>query len=479
MASDEIYAPILALARAGAVSRALVAFADAGLDEAINDPKALTLKGRMLKDEARKANGDAQTRLYLRSTKAYADAAALAQDSYPLINAATMSMFAGQTGQMESQAKQVMALLHSGAGAGETPYWHEATKAEALLLLKKRSEAEAALVDAVKHAPEAWEDHATTLRQFRAILRHRGQPDNWLAAYAPPGSIFFKGMMGISPDDHKATDAINRGVGDSGARFAYGALAAGADILIAEAVMRNGGELHLILPVIPSAFKAQSVTPYGDHWSQRFDALFEQATSVEVVDNDDRLSVAAIDLAAAVAKGRAIENAARLESEAFMFEVADKTTTQIGNNVAHRVTVRRTAANTGNVHMAERQMAWWIASDIAELSGDLQSTSHAAVNIIRIAEPEGIKQIIQRLRQANVEATFAIHAAITDDDILADRDALRLERLVQTATAGTIIASANAAMLLKAIYPALWTEPLGELPDASGAFSVYAVGQVG
>ena len=68
--------------------------------------------------------------------------------------------------------------------------------------------------------------------------------------------------------------------------------------------------------------------------------------------------------------------------------------------------------------------------------------------------------------------------AITDDDILADRDALRLERLVQTATAGTIIASANAAMLLKAIYPALWTEPLGELPDPSGAFGIYAVGQL-
>ena len=372
MASDEIYAPILALARAGAVSRALVAFADAGLDEAINDPKALTLKGRMLKDEARKANGDAQTRLYLRSTKAYADAAALAQDSYPLINAATMSMFAGQTGQMESQAKQVMALLHSGAGAGETPYWHEATKAEALLLLKKRSEAEAALVDAVKHAPEAWEDHATTLRQFRAILRHRGQPDNWLAAYAPPGSIFFKGMIGISPDDHKATDAINRGVGDSGARFAYGALAAGADILIAEAVLRNGGELHLILPVIPSAFKAQSVTPYGDtgrsastHYLNR--RRRSKSWTMTTACRSQRSTLLLPLPKAAPSKMQPGWRAKRLCSR-----LQTKRQRRLEIDVAHRVTVRRTAANTGNVHMAERQMAWWIASDIAELSGDLQ-----------------------------------------------------------------------------------------------------------
>ena len=319
----DLITPILALARAGAATRAWDAFAAAGIESPVSDPAVLTLKGRLLKDQARKAGGAAQSRLYQQAARAYADAAALRPDSYALINAATMSLFAGQTGHMEGLARQVLALLETGTAVGETPYWHEATRAEALLLLGQRAEAERALLKAVAFVPEAWEDHATTLRQFRAILRHMDKPEDWLAAFAPPKSIYFKGIMGIAPDDRTAVDAIAARLEESGARFAFGALAAGADILVAEAMVRAGGELHVILPVMPSAFKAQSVLPYGADWSRRFDALFEQAASVDIVEQGDLLSLAAIALAADVAKGRAVDNAARLESEASPFEVAE------------------------------------------------------------------------------------------------------------------------------------------------------------
>ncbi|HEV7232657.1 MAG TPA: tetratricopeptide repeat-containing protein, partial [Sphingorhabdus sp.] len=99
---------ILALARAGATSRAWEALVASGLDSAAGDPKALTLKGRLLKDRARQNSGEAAGSLYVQSARAYADAAALRPDSYPLINAATMSLFAEQTEHMTQLAQQVL-----------------------------------------------------------------------------------------------------------------------------------------------------------------------------------------------------------------------------------------------------------------------------------------------------------------------------------------------------------------------------------
>ena len=66
---------ILSLARAGATSRAWDAFVDAGFDGVLADAKVLTLKGRLLKDKARAAQNGSQSRLFLQSAKAYADAA--------------------------------------------------------------------------------------------------------------------------------------------------------------------------------------------------------------------------------------------------------------------------------------------------------------------------------------------------------------------------------------------------------------------
>lgn len=458
--------------------RAWDAFVAAELEGATADPKALTLKGRLLKDRARKARGAAKSRLCLQSAKAYADAAELRPDSYPLINAATMSLFAGQAEQVDLLAKQVMTLLETGAGVGETLYWHETTKAEALLLLGQRAEAEMALLEGVGHAPEAWEDHATTLRQFRSILQHQRKPYDWLAAYAPPRSIYFRGIMGIAPDDSAAADAIAAQLGESGARFAYGALAAGGDILVAEAMLRQGGELHVVLPVMPSAFKAQSVAPYGDTWSQRFDALFEQAASVEIVDKGDLLSVAAIELAAQVAKGRAVDNAARLESEAGLFEVVETAFPTGQHPNVFSVEVRRSAVTDDLPSLQTRQIALWIATDASDLPDAIAWRNHGSIQVCRIDRPEQTGEIVRPLCKANPQARIAIHAAVKDDDVLGDSEAARLERLVRTATAGTAIATAAAAMSIKALHPDAWIEPLGELPDPSGALNVYAVGDL-
>ena len=466
---------ILALARAGAVSRAWAAFVDAGFDGITDNPKVLTLKGRLLKDQARAAQGEAQARLFLRSAQAYADASTLSPDSYPLINAASMSLFSGQTSHMEMLARQVLSLLQTGVGGGETPYWHEATKAEAQFLLGYDTDARAALSKAIAHAPNAWEDHATTLRQFRQILRFRGQSDTWLTEYAPPKSMYFKGLIGLAPDDIFAADAITEWVKNSGAAFGYGALAAGADILVAEALVRSGGELHVVLPVIPSVFRAQSVAPYGAEWTARFDSLFENAVSVEIAAGSDALSDAAIKIAAQVAKGRAIDRAARLESNAVGIEIVDTAPkTQPAENESIFVLPRSADFSVTSL-LPDHQVVALLATDAAACAETWDLAD--GVYVSRYDDLNQAHRVTTEIRSNDGDARIAFSLSVnTGDNANQQRHGSRVIRMLQSAAMGTTIASADAAMALKSENPGLWTEALGELPDASGAIELYAIG---
>ena len=102
--------PILTLARSGATSRAWDAFVAAGLDGVL-EVDALTLKGRLLKDRAKQAAGAERAALFAQSGAAYAHAATLRPDSYPLINAAAMALFAGDGASAASIARDVLTLV--------------------------------------------------------------------------------------------------------------------------------------------------------------------------------------------------------------------------------------------------------------------------------------------------------------------------------------------------------------------------------
>lgn len=469
--------PILKLARAGAAQKAWDAFLAAGLQNIDDDPAILNLKGRLLKDLARKSQGDPAARLFLQSAKAYADSAALKPDSYPLINAATMSFFAGQSDHMALLASQVLALLETGVGRGETAYWHDATKAEAHLLLGNRDKAESLLRAGLRHAPNAWEDHATTLRQLRNVLRRRGENDGWLAAFAPPKSIYFSGLMGLAPDDELAATSIATSLSEIGAGFAYGALAAGADIMIAEAILKAGGELHIVIPTIPSVFKAQSVAPYGDAWLDRFDSLWERASSVETVEPGKQLSHAAITLAAQVAKGRAIDNAQRLESTHLPFEVSDGHPSRVSPSIPSVIVARSAESPAGHV-MPPGYCHFCIATDSPMASDVLQWEKLADCYISYGAQPAEAIPLVQALFSAAPDARIAFDVTVCDDDSSPHIMADILNRLVRSASKGSVVATAPSAMMMKAMVPNIRIEPLGELPGASGASGVYAIGPI-
>lgn len=312
---------ILALARAGATLRAWEAFVSAGFDRADADFHVLTLKGRLLKDRARQAGADSRPALFAQAGKAYERAAAIRAETYPLINAAAMALHVGNKAKAGLFAGKVLHLIESGDEKGETPYWGEATRAEALLLLGRVGDARESLAKAVALAPQAWEDHAATLRQFALILSELGASADWIDRFRPPPTMHFSGILGISADDKAAFDAIVAAVQSIAPGFAYGALAAGADIIAAEAALAIGAELHVVLPSDPDDFRRSSVAPLGANWSRRYDALLDAADSIAICDTAKTTSSAGVILAELHAMGLAVERAGQLQTSAVALRI--------------------------------------------------------------------------------------------------------------------------------------------------------------
>lgn len=90
------------------------------------------------------------------------------------------------------------------------------------------------------------------------------------------------------PDaETKAAAAIRERLQACDARAGVSALASGADILFAEAILERRGELHVILPLNVEEFLEESVRPSGDErWEARFNTLREKAASLNILGDD-------------------------------------------------------------------------------------------------------------------------------------------------------------------------------------------------
>ncbi|QTD57189.1 tetratricopeptide repeat-containing protein [Parasphingorhabdus cellanae] len=319
---------ILSIARSGNPTRAWSLFHAAGWDERIDEPKALTLKGRLLKDRAKATSGTECKRYYGKAAQAYMLAAEIEGDnSYPLINAATLALLGGNAGRSIELAKETLSLIDRDPTQGENAYWRAATRSEALLLLGNDSAARRTLTEAIAKLPLAWEDHAATIGQFELILSEQGKDGSWLDRHRPPASLYFSGMIGLDENNPKTLSTIKEVIDNKAPRFGFGALAAGADILIAEALLKSGAELHVTLPYSIDRFREVSVTPFGRQWVPRFDALVESAVNVyslpEMPSAEERSLDAAVEMANLVAMGHSIRNAGLLRSTANALTIVD------------------------------------------------------------------------------------------------------------------------------------------------------------
>jgi hypothetical protein len=315
---------IIAHARSGALEHAWRLYREAGLEAANEDPAVLSVRGRLLKDLAVASHGDERRRLYLEAADAYAAAGAASDSTYPLINAATLSLLAGASQRAHERAALVLAQVDVGVGEPDTAYYQEATRAEALLVLGRIEDAKASLAVAFRRAPRAWEDHASTLRQFRLILDALEADASWLKSLQPPRSLHFGGHMAISQDAEALSAGVAALLEAENIGFGFGALAAGADILIAEALLNRGAELHVVLPARPDAFRDASVAPAGGDWGARYERLLSRADTVRAIAHADTAPRAlAVRIGAEAAMGAAVMQGRALTSEALQLLILD------------------------------------------------------------------------------------------------------------------------------------------------------------
>lgn len=334
---------IITAARAGALDHAEILFKQGGFDRRPADPAALAVKGRLLKDHAAQLPLAERPAGFAAAAAAYGAADALAPQPYTRINLATLTMLAGNRNEARLIAASIVEWIASDETIRETPYYRAATLAEAQLILGELGAAQATFGEAIARAPLAYEDHAATLRQLGLLARHNGLDDRWLEQFRPPRSLHYAGHLGVaSIADPQLVAQIDAVLSDDRIGFAFGALAAGADLTIAERVLARGGELHVVLPLGEAAFVAQSVQPYGADWVERFAACRDAATSwTECAADTGAYEPLASHLAADVAMGAAVGQSRRLASEALQLVVIDDGPGQYGSGLQTARDARR------------------------------------------------------------------------------------------------------------------------------------------
>lgn len=282
---------VLALARMGAVARAKALFAEWGLDTVGDDEDVLALWGRLRKDEAQALPADRRPAALVDAAEAYRRAFDAGGGGYfPAINVASLNLFAGRTEEAQRWARAAMDLA-----AKQDDYYALATVAEAAIILRDEETARQALRAAVADQGASHAAESTTRRQLRALIDTLKLDPGILEPLAPPlvmhycGHIVSKaGAGGRFPENEAARVAaeIARTIEDNRIAFAVGSLAAGADMLFAEAMIARGGELDIVLPFDREEFIELSVRPAGDGWVERFQRCLDAADDVHFVTED-------------------------------------------------------------------------------------------------------------------------------------------------------------------------------------------------
>ena len=284
---------VLNLAKAGATNRAQAEFERLRL-AASGEPDVVALGARIAKDRALAAPESERPALLSRAADLYEAIYLKSGGYYPAVNVATLRLLAGEREAAERVARDVLALCSDENATPDDAYYVAASRAEAALVLGDAGLAR----EALKRAADLGADlaaRATTRRQLRLVCAARGIPDDVLAPLAAPTVIHYSGHMIAAPGRDGRFPAsreaeVAAGIRETLARrdvgFGYGALASGADILFAEALLERGAEVHVVLPFARDEFVEISVDPAGPGWRARFEACMERASSITYATDD-------------------------------------------------------------------------------------------------------------------------------------------------------------------------------------------------
>ncbi len=357
----------LALARAGASERAgdearrLLARIDTARDVPISlRADAWALIARLAKDAALAATGAERRVGLLRAAELYEEVAERFGGYFSCINAATLRLLVGDIERARELARIAQRLV---AADRETDpgadYWREATAAEAALVLGDVDAAQVAVARAAAMSGGDLAVRAVTRHQLCLVCDAIGLDHAMLDELAPPTILHYCGHRIDAPEgssrfpasmEQQIARQIREFVEARRVGFGYGSLASGADILIAEALLERGAQLHVVLPFEVDEFDRISVSPAGPAWSRRFRfCLAAASTVVQASDSaymdDDEL----FGYAGCIAMGHALNRAAFLGAPAEQLAVWDRTGAAGVAGTAHDVAVWRKTGHLSNV----------------------------------------------------------------------------------------------------------------------------------
>ena len=357
------YLAVLALARSGATQRAVEQFQALGLDGErgpdLPDDLAEDIGGlwaRLAKDAALVASGTARQAQAAVAASRYEATYRDLGRAFACVNAATMWRLAGEVDRSRLLAQDAVGLVT--APGTDADYWALATEAEARILLDDQEGARAALSRAGA-LESAVGDRASTRRQLALVCEISGADHDLVDVLRIPRVVHYTGHMVAAPSGagapapggaarigaEVASLVESREVG-----FGYGALACGADLIIAEALLAAGAELHVVLPFAAEDFVRASVLPGGDEWSARFDACLAAATSVTIVtDRGEADTPVLFAHGSEVAMGRAILRASYLGADVEQIAVWDGQPARGGAGTS--VDVHRWQAGSRRTHV--------------------------------------------------------------------------------------------------------------------------------
>ena len=247
---------VLALARAGSTDQAARRFREYGLTDVETEDVA-ALRARIVKDIALGGEGAERRQAATRSAELYAAIHARTGGWYPAVNAATLSLVAGDPDRAREFAQ---AALDALARHGDGSYYAAATEAEAELVLGRPEAARDAIARAVERNEDDYGALTTTRRQLRLVCQATGTDPAVLAPLAGPSAVHFCGRQdrgtGRAGAPPRRGGAAARRRRRCGARAGAGrigllqALARGADILLGREAARDAAELHIVLPLL-------------------------------------------------------------------------------------------------------------------------------------------------------------------------------------------------------------------------------------
>jgi CRP-like cAMP-binding protein len=311
------------------------------LEEAQLVEDLAALHARLLKEQAFEATRPADRRKQaLASFQAYNGLFEHKQGYYPGVNAATMALIAGEA----ATARQIAARLVASLRADASDYWPLATLAEALLIAGNEAEAKKTLAKAgaAKGADDGAK--ASTILQFRRLAEVLdADMEVFVNALNPRNVAVFSGHMfrGTELDEsqQQATELEIRKRAEElftghNVGVVYGALACGADIILAETALKMGAEFDAVLPFATERFIEMSVRigdPPGEpgKWEKRFRAILDQGarslTIMDPVDPIDRDLDGYFFYGFRYAAGCALQRATMLQTRCRLVVVSDDT----------------------------------------------------------------------------------------------------------------------------------------------------------